>query len=83
MVKHTMKQMLYKNIAYSVEIKAVGARIRLLRLSSSLTQAELAELCGIYRSYLSRIENGLVNPTLKVLDVIARALRVKVHDLFP
>ncbi|MFY8044694.1 MAG: helix-turn-helix domain-containing protein, partial [Rhodoferax sp.] len=41
--------------------------MRDLRLESQLTQEVLAERCGIFRTYLSRIESGVANPTLVVL----------------
>ncbi|RFO94857.1 hypothetical protein DIC66_21210 [Rhodoferax lacus] len=43
--------------------KLVGQRIRALRHSAHLSQEDLSERCGIYRTYLSRIESGYANPT--------------------
>ncbi|MBQ9840573.1 MAG: helix-turn-helix transcriptional regulator [Erysipelotrichaceae bacterium] len=39
-----------------------------------LTQSELAQMCGIKQSNISRLEKGKVSPTIKVLKKIADAL---------
>jgi transcriptional regulator with XRE-family HTH domain len=62
--------------------KAVGYRVKRLRLGAGATQDVLAERCGIYRTYLSRIEAGSANPTLVVLASLAAALNVRLCDLF-
>jgi transcriptional regulator with XRE-family HTH domain len=46
-----------------------------------MTQEELAEKCGIFRTYLSRIESGNANLTLVVLVALASSLRVQPQDL--
>ena len=40
------------------------------------------ERCGFYQTYLSRVENGLANPTLNALEVIANAFGMTVFELF-
>jgi transcriptional regulator with XRE-family HTH domain len=42
-----------------------------MRLKKGWTQVELAEMLGIDRSYLSEIENGRKDPSLRVLKTIA------------
>lgn len=39
-----------------------------------MTKSELAELAGISVSFLSDLTNGKANPSLKIMDAIARAL---------
>jgi transcriptional regulator with XRE-family HTH domain len=63
----------YKNL--------VGSRVRALRLNADLSQEVLAERCGIFRTYLSRIESGSANPTLVVLVALAHSLSVEPHVL--
>jgi transcriptional regulator with XRE-family HTH domain len=46
-----------------------------------MTQDLLAERCGIYRTYLSRIEMGQANPTLLVLVALAHSLDVQPYEL--
>lgn len=62
--------------------KSLGLRIKELRALKSITQEELAERCGMFRTYMSRIESGLANPTLTALYTLADALQVEVVDLF-
>lgn len=62
--------------------KSLGLRIKELRAANAITQEELAERCGMFRTYLSRIESGLANPTLTALYTLADALGVEVVDLF-
>ena len=62
--------------------KIVGKQVRKLRLKAGMTQDVLSERCGIYRTYLSRIEAGAANPTLLVMAALAAALNVRLCDLF-
>lgn len=55
----------------------VGQRIKGLRQEAELSQEVLSERCGIYRTYLSRIESGSANPTLLVLVALADSLGVE------
>lgn len=52
-----------------------------LRQSHNFSQEVLANQCGIYRSYLSRIESGLANPTLMVIVALAQSLGTEPHEL--
>lgn len=53
-----------------------------MRALRSLTQEELAERTGMFRTYMSRIEAGRANPTLTMLYTLAGALEVEVGELF-
>ncbi len=59
----------------------LGQRVRSLRKAAGLTQDLLAQQCGIFRTYLSRVENGTANPNLQVLEALAESLNVSIHDL--
>jgi ribosome-binding protein aMBF1 (putative translation factor) len=61
--------------------KIVGKNVKSRRLQAALSQEELAERCGIFRTYLSRIESGLANPTLVVLVALAYSLEMHPHEL--
>ena len=67
--------------ALSVQ-QRLGARVRELRLARGLTQEDLAEHCGLFRTYMSRIETGGANPTLTMIDALATSLGVPIADLF-
>ncbi|MBC7618200.1 MAG: helix-turn-helix transcriptional regulator [Candidatus Saccharibacteria bacterium] len=62
--------------------KALGLRLKELRVEKSITQEELAERCGMFRTYMSRIEAGLANPTLTALHTLAAGLEIPITDLF-
>lgn len=59
-----------------------GSRVRQLRLAAELTQEDLAHRCGLFRTYMSRIETGNANPTLTMIHALADSLRVPVTALF-
>ena len=53
-----------------------GQHIRYLRRLRSLTQEEVAHRAGVHVTYLSGIERGVRNPSLKNIRAIAEALGV-------
>ena len=59
----------------------LGKRIQAIRVERGLTQEQLDELTGLQRSYISDIERGARNPSIKNIAKIAKALKVKVSDL--
>lgn len=63
-------------------IKAVLAEnIRNYRRSKHLSQEELAEKCGLHRTYIGSVERCERNVTLSTLEVLASALGVSVPEL--
>jgi len=52
-------------------------------MAADMTQEDLAEHCGLFRTYMSRIETGKANPTLTMICALADALGVRVTELFP
>lgn len=63
------------------DFPAVGPRVRLLRRLRRLRLKDLADKAGCSESLLSRIENGLVVPSLTTLHRICRALDVNIAAL--
>jgi transcriptional regulator with XRE-family HTH domain len=59
----------------------VGMRIRRERDKAGLSLAQLADLTGLSKAYLVRLEKRGGNPSLDVLGRIADALEVTVADL--
>jgi transcriptional regulator with XRE-family HTH domain len=59
----------------------VGRNVRRHRLSAGLSQEALADAAGLDRTYVSGVERGVRNPTVKVLQGIAIALGVTSADL--
>ena len=62
--------------------KQLGYRIRYLRQNKGLSIEALALEAEINRNYLGDLERGLRNPTVVVLNKIAKALDVDLSTLF-
>ncbi|TMK95576.1 MAG: helix-turn-helix domain-containing protein, partial [Actinobacteria bacterium] len=60
--------------------ESIGARIRRLRLERGLSQRELSGP-GVSYAYVSRIEAGQRDPSLKALRILARKLGVSLENL--
>jgi transcriptional regulator with XRE-family HTH domain len=59
-----------------------ASRSKALRIASGETGGELARNCGISRSMLSRVERGLVSPSVETLSRIAKGLEVPLARFF-
>lgn len=64
-----------------IEIR-FGNRVRELRIERRLPQSVLAYLAQVNRNYLSDVERGKRNVSLRVIDSIAMALGVEIQELF-
>ncbi|MCL2224248.1 MAG: helix-turn-helix domain-containing protein [Defluviitaleaceae bacterium] len=62
--------------------KAVGGRIKELRLQLGLSQEKLALKAGIDRTFLAGVESGARNISLKSLDKIISALELTWGEFF-
>ena len=58
-------------------IKVFGQILRELRVSKQLSQEKLAELADLDRTYISLLERGQRQPTIRTLFQIAKALNIK------
>lgn len=59
----------------------IGRQLKRIRTRAGLTQLEIAEKCGLFRTYVSRIELGDANPTVLVLGALAASLDVDIGEL--
>ena len=62
--------------------KAIGQRVRELRLARGLTIEKLAWENSISKGTVSDLERGLARPSVVTLEVIADGLDVELLDLF-
>ena len=62
--------------------KRAGLGVQQHRRIRGLSQEDLAHAAKIHQTYLSGVENGRRNPSISVLDRIAKALGVDIVDLF-
>lgn len=56
--------------------RRVGRNLKKFRVERGLSQEGLAFECGLHRTYVSGVERGVRNPTVLVLEQIAKALEV-------
>ena len=52
----------------------IGKNMRRLRQAQGWSQEEFADRAGFHRTYISGIERGVRNPTVTVIDKLARTL---------
>lgn len=62
----------------TIDYSVIGRRIKQGRLAAGLTQEQAAEAADITAIYLSKIENGRVEPTLNTLGQICSVLRLDI-----
>ena len=60
----------------------VARNLRRLRVNRGLSQEVLAVDADIDRTYVSRLERGLENPTVAVLARLATALNARIEEFF-
>jgi transcriptional regulator with XRE-family HTH domain len=66
-----------------MKVQALVARnLRRLRVQRGVSQENLAVDAGVDRTYVSRLERGLENPTIAVLDRLATALDASIGQFF-
>lgn len=61
--------------------KKIGMKIKIERIKRNLTQEKLAELADIDRGTISKVERGIMSPTIATLEKIAIAFDMKLPDL--
>ncbi|CEG23900.1 HTH-type transcriptional regulator PuuR [Planococcus massiliensis] len=67
-----MKLQLLEEIIIHLEL--LGKRVKEARLTKSYTQQDLAALCNLTKSHISKIENGQTSPAIATLSKIAQVL---------
>ena len=70
-----------KRDAWEAQREALGAFIRERRKQANLSLRQLAELTSLSNPYLSQIERGLHQPSVRVLRAISDALNVSAESL--
>ena len=64
-------------------LRTLGGKLREARLAAGLTQKDVHEQAHVDIPSLSRLEAGRINPSVKVLVRLTRALGLSLADLFP
>jgi transcriptional regulator with XRE-family HTH domain len=64
-----------------LRLRAIGVVVRELREKAGHSQERLSAECGFDRTYISRVERGIINPTVGRLWQIADALETPLSQL--
>ncbi|HEV7163534.1 MAG TPA: helix-turn-helix transcriptional regulator [Solirubrobacteraceae bacterium] len=71
--------------AYKAELarylKGFGANVRRVRLTRKASQEVLAHYTGLHRTEIGKVEQGVVEPRLTTLVILADALGVTLDEL--
>ena len=59
----------------------LGKKVKEIRLKKHMSQGGLAKILGVHPTYISGIERGLRNMTIKNIEKLAKALGVSVKEL--
>jgi transcriptional regulator with XRE-family HTH domain len=60
----------------------IGDRLRALREEKNLSQGDMEKRTGLFRCYISRVENGHTVPAIETLEKMARALEIPMYQMF-
>ena len=69
------------NDPWKSQMEALGSFIRTQRKLADLSLRELAEMTEVSNPYLSQLERGLHQPSVRVLKAIANALNLSAETL--
>ncbi len=67
--------------AWKAQIEALAEIVRAQRKLANLSLRELAELTNLSNAYLSQVERGLHEPSVRVLRSIAQALDISTQTV--
>jgi transcriptional regulator with XRE-family HTH domain len=62
--------------------KAIGRRVRELRLERGLSQEKLAERAGLHRNYVGRVERGEPGVGMRVVAQLVAGLGISLAEFF-
>lgn len=69
-------------LPYKHALKQFGQNLQRARKDQNLSQEQVAELIGVNRTYLSLVEKGERNPSLRFIYRVTKALKTTSSKLF-
>jgi len=63
------------NYLESPTIALLGYKLKKARIERNISQQKLSRLTGIDQAEISKIENGLINPSIEYIEKITQALK--------
>jgi transcriptional regulator with XRE-family HTH domain len=77
-----LTQLAFQKPQWNNPAMIIGDRLRALRGEKNLSQGDIQERTGLFRCYVSRVENGHTVPSIETLEKMARALEIPMYQLF-
>lgn len=65
------------------QLMALAQQIKAIRKQTNISQEQLALIADVDRSFISRLERGVANPSYLMLLQISKALSVSIKELIP
>ena len=62
-------------------LKALGLKIKILRTLKEVSQDDISNAIGVDKSYFSKLERGLANPSILYLRSLANYFDVNIENL--
>ncbi len=62
-------------------IDKLGQNVRKYRILMGFTMVKLSEECGVEYTTISKIERGILNTSISMIVILARALKIKPSQL--
>ncbi len=72
-----------RRISHAEIVQLFAERLKEVRRSQNMTQAELARMAHVPPSYISDLENAKAAPGIDLVARLAKALKASVTDLLP
>ncbi|HXN27050.1 MAG TPA: helix-turn-helix transcriptional regulator [Candidatus Acidoferrales bacterium] len=60
----------------------IGEKLKALRTQKNMSQRDIEKRTGLFRCYISRVENGHTVPAIETLEKMARAMEVPLYQIF-
>jgi len=70
-------------LPYKHALKQFGEKLQKIRKDQEISQDKLAEIVGVHRTYLSLVEKGERNPSLRTIYRLVKALKISAAELLP
>jgi transcriptional regulator with XRE-family HTH domain len=60
----------------------IGEKLKAIREQKALSQGDIEKRTGLFRCYISRVENGHTIPAIETIEKLAHAMDIPLYALF-
>jgi transcriptional regulator with XRE-family HTH domain len=60
----------------------IGEKLKAIREQKALSQGDIEKRTGLFRCYISRVENGHTIPAIETIEKLAHAMEIPLYALF-